>query len=83
MPEGSHRIVPGCRNEADVFVEDVTGRPQGGVSENEIEGNTTMNQPVIEAHARYLIEDRIHATRRTQSAHVRRHHRRLRILSWL
>ena len=26
-----------------------------------------MNQAVIEAQARYLIEDRIHATHRTQS----------------
>jgi hypothetical protein len=42
-----------------------------------------MNQAVIEAQARYLIEDRIHMTDRTQSAHVRRHHRRLRPLSWL
>ena len=42
-----------------------------------------MNQPVIENQARYLIEDRIRTTHRTQSAHVRRHHRRLRILSWL
>jgi len=37
-----------------------------------------MNQTVIEAQARYLIEDRIHATRRRQPVHDRR--RRLRTL---
>jgi len=46
-----------------------------------------MNQSVIEAHARYLIEDRIRTTHRmthrTQAAHLRRHHRRLRTSSWL
>jgi hypothetical protein len=42
-----------------------------------------MNQPVIEEQARYLIEDRIHTTQRTRATAVRRHHRRLRILSWL
>ena len=36
-----------------------------------------MNETVIEAQARYLIEDRIHPTRRTQSIGVRRRHRRL------
>jgi hypothetical protein len=40
-----------------------------------------MNQTVIEAHARYLIEDRIRATRPRESFHDRR--RRLRALSWL
>jgi hypothetical protein len=42
-----------------------------------------MNEAVIEAQARYLIEDRIHRTPRTSARHVRRHHRRLRTLSWL
>lgn len=42
-----------------------------------------MNETVIEAQARYLIEDRIRATRPKQSAHDRRRHRRLRTLSWL
>jgi hypothetical protein len=37
-----------------------------------------MYQTVIEAQARYLIEDRIYPTHRRQSAHDRRHHRRLR-----
>jgi hypothetical protein len=42
-----------------------------------------MDQTVIEAQARYLIEDRIHATHPRQSVHDRRRHRRLRALSWL
>jgi hypothetical protein len=42
-----------------------------------------MNQTVIEAQARYLIQDRIHMTHRRQSVHDRRRHRRLRSLSWL
>jgi hypothetical protein len=42
-----------------------------------------MNQTVIEGQARYLIEDRIHATHPRQSVHDRRRHRRLRTLSWL
>ena len=42
-----------------------------------------MRQADIEAQARYLIEDRIHTARRTQSTRVRRRHRRLRPLSWL
>lgn len=42
-----------------------------------------MNQTVIEAQARYLIEDRIHPTHRQQPSDVRRRHRRLRRLSWL
>jgi hypothetical protein len=42
-----------------------------------------MNETVIEAQARYLIEDRIRATRPGRSAHARRRHRRLRPLSWL
>jgi len=42
-----------------------------------------MNQTVIEAQARYLIEDRIRATRPRKSVHDRRRHRRLRTLSWL
>ena len=41
-----------------------------------------MNQTVIEAQARYLIEDRIHVTHRGQSVHDRRRHRRLRTLIW-
>jgi hypothetical protein len=42
-----------------------------------------MNQTVIEAQARYLIEDRIHPTHRQQVSDVRRRHRRMRRLSWL
>ena len=42
-----------------------------------------MYQTVIEARARYLIEDRIRPTRPRQSVHDRRRHRRLRTLSWL
>jgi hypothetical protein len=42
-----------------------------------------MNQTVIEAQARYLIEDRIHPTHRQQPSGVRRRHRRMRRLSWL
>jgi hypothetical protein len=42
-----------------------------------------MNETVIEAQARYLIEDRIHPTHRQQPTSVRRRHRRLRKLSWL
>ena len=42
-----------------------------------------MNETVIEAQARYLIEDRIRQTRRAQSTGVRRRHRRLLTLSWL
>ena len=42
-----------------------------------------MKQTVIEAQAHYLIEDRVQATRRRQSVHHRRRHRRLRRLSWL
>ncbi len=42
-----------------------------------------MNQTVIEAQARYLIQDRIHMAQRRQSVHDRRGHRRLRLLSWL
>jgi hypothetical protein len=42
-----------------------------------------MNETVIEAQARYLIEDRIHPTHRQQPTAVRRRHRRLRRLSWL
>jgi hypothetical protein len=42
-----------------------------------------MNETVIEAQARYLIEDRIRAARPTQSVRGRRRHRRLRTLSWL
>jgi hypothetical protein len=41
-----------------------------------------MNHTVIEAHARYLIEDRVSTTRRTPSAASRRRHRFPR-LSWL
>jgi hypothetical protein len=42
-----------------------------------------MNETVIEAQARYLIADRIRATRPGPSVQDRRHHRRLRPLSWL
>jgi len=42
----------------------------------------TMNPTVIEAHARYLIEDRVNTTRRTPSSTDRRRHRFPR-LSWL
>ena len=42
-----------------------------------------MNETVIEAQARYLIEDRIHPTHQSQPTAVRRRHRRLRKLSWL
>jgi hypothetical protein len=42
-----------------------------------------MNETVIEAQARYLIEDRIHPTHQQQSTDVRRRHRRPRRLSWL
>ena len=40
-----------------------------------------MYQTVIEAQARYLIEDRIRATRPGQSVRDRRRHRRLRPLA--
>jgi hypothetical protein len=44
-----------------------------------------MNKTLIEAQARSLIEDRIHATHHTDSAHLGRRCRlrRLRRLSWL
>ena len=42
-----------------------------------------MNETVIEAQARYLIEDRIHPTHRQQPTTVRRRHRKVRRLSWL
>jgi hypothetical protein len=42
-----------------------------------------MNITVIEAQARYLIEDRIHPTHRHQPTGVRRRHRKVRRLSWL
>jgi hypothetical protein len=42
-----------------------------------------MNTTVIEAQARYLIEDRIHPTHRQQPTGVRRRHRKVRRLSWL
>ena len=42
-----------------------------------------MNETVIEAQARYLIEDRIHPTHRPKPTAVRRHHRKMRRLSWL
>ncbi len=43
-----------------------------------------MNTTVIEAQARYLIEDRTHPTHRPQvPAGVRRRHRKVRRLSWL
>jgi hypothetical protein len=42
-----------------------------------------MNETIIEAQARYLIEDRIQPTHRPRPTDVRRHHRRLRRLSWL
>ena len=43
-----------------------------------------MNTTVIEAQARYLIEDRIHPTHRGQEpTGVRRRARKVRKLSWL
>jgi hypothetical protein len=44
-----------------------------------------MNPTVIEAQARYLLEDRIHATHPSHPARDgrRRRRRRLRRLSWL
>jgi hypothetical protein len=42
-----------------------------------------VHETVIEAQARYLIEDRIHATHPSHSAHDRRRRPRLRKLSWL
>ena len=43
-----------------------------------------MNTTVIEAQARYLIEDRIHPTHREQlPSGVRRRARKTRKLSWL
>ena len=43
-----------------------------------------MNTTVIEAQARYLIEDRTHPTHRQQQpSGVRRHTRKVRRLSWL
>jgi hypothetical protein len=42
-----------------------------------------MNQTVIEAQARFLIQDRIHMAHRRLSVHHRRRHRRPRSLSWL
>jgi hypothetical protein len=42
-----------------------------------------MNHTVIEEQARYLIEDRIRPTRRTQPTGVHRRHRKVRKLSWL
>jgi len=47
------------------------------------EGKATMNETVIEAQARYLIQDRIHPAHRRQSVPDRRRHRRLRSVSWL
>jgi hypothetical protein len=42
-----------------------------------------MNETMIEAQARYLIEDRIHPTHQPKPTGVRRRHRRIRRLSWL
>jgi len=70
-----------CRNEADAFVENVTGRHRVGVSTNEIAGGTTMNQAVIEAQARYLIRDRVKTAALVPPCRVRRRRRRLRTLS--
>jgi len=42
-----------------------------------------MNETMIETQARYLIEDRIHATHRVRSTGGRRRHHRLCRLSWL
>jgi len=42
-----------------------------------------MNTTVIEAQARYLIEDRIHPRTKQQPTGVRRRHRKVRRLSWL
>jgi hypothetical protein len=67
----------------EVFVDVVTGRPRQGAHQNQVGRNTTMNETVIEAQARYLIEDRIHAARPSHSADDcrRRRRRRLRKLS--
>jgi len=67
----------------EVFVDIVTGRPRQGAHQNQVGRNTTMSQTVIEAQARYLIEDRIHATHPSHSADDCRRRRRLRKLSWL
>jgi hypothetical protein len=42
-----------------------------------------MNETVLEAQARYLIEDRIHPTHGKSATSVRRRHRKIRKLSWL
>lgn len=42
-----------------------------------------MNQTVIEAQARYLIEDRVRAGRRTPPTTARRRHHRFPRISWL
>ena len=50
-------------------------------NDTEVGRITTLNETVIETHARYLIEDQIRATRSGHSAHGGRRHRRLRTLS--
>jgi hypothetical protein len=65
----------------EVFVDQVTGVQEMARPTRTRSENPTMNTTVIEAQARYLIEDRIRATRPRQSVHDRR--RRLRALSWL
>jgi hypothetical protein len=42
-----------------------------------------MDNTVIEAQARYLIQDRIQPTHRQQHAATRRRHKKLRRISWL
>ncbi len=42
-----------------------------------------MNQTVIEAQARYLIQDRIHVAQRRESVRDRRRHHRPSIVGWL
>jgi hypothetical protein len=42
-----------------------------------------MDKTLIEAQARYLIEDRIHPTHRQPPTATRRRHRKMRRLSWL
>ena len=66
-----------------MFVDKVRDDELAPPHENEVGRNTIMNETLIEAQARYLIEDRIRATRPRRSAHDRRRHRRLRMLSWL
>lgn len=42
-----------------------------------------MNHTIIEAQARYLIEDRVSSTRRARSTGARRRHHRFPQVGWL